>query len=73
MKGLDPDLLENEIAQGFINWQQAYWRSLGPEEGEDEGHFQARRCCLAYTEGARKMQQLVQVAFLQAMAEVIDK
>jgi hypothetical protein len=66
----EPFDLNAAIADAYIKWQNTYLAYMPKPEHETTEMYTSRMCCIAYAEGARCVQAMMQKAFLEVAAEV---
>jgi hypothetical protein len=67
----EPFDLNEELAIGYIEWKTAYLTGMQQLSDESNADYCDRMCCMAFTEGARYIQTLIQKAFAEAVAETM--
>jgi hypothetical protein len=59
--------LNEALAAGYMDWQKTYLVNMPKPDGESVQDYASRMCCIAYMEGAKRIQTLLQ----QSLAETV--
>jgi hypothetical protein len=67
----EPFDLNEALAIAYIEWKMAYLTGKLQLPDESNADYCDRMCCMAFVEGARYIQALMQKAFMEAVAETM--
>jgi hypothetical protein len=67
----EPFDLNAALADAYIKWQKTYLTSMLQRSNEHCVDYCDRMCCLAFMEGAKTVQGLMQQAFVESLAETM--
>jgi hypothetical protein len=67
----EPLDLNAALAEAYIKWQETYLTRMLLPPTERTADFCDRMCCIAFMEGARTVQSMMQQALMEAVAETM--
>lgn len=61
--------LNEALATAYMGWQHTYLKHMPQPASETTDQYTSRVCCIAYMEGAKAVQLLMQQALMDVLAE----
>jgi hypothetical protein len=65
----EPYDLNEKLAFSYMGWKDAYLALMPQPEGISQADYTDKMCCIAFMEGAKTMQALLNQALLDILAE----
>jgi hypothetical protein len=65
----EPYDLNEKLADFYMSWQATYLQYMSQPVDETQDHYTGRMCCIAFMEGAKTVQLLMQQALMDTLAE----